>query len=319
MQPLHRPPAPSPSPTPVPGPAAGAVGEWPTFAGRSARYALEWGVGVSLVLHAILLSIHFVMPDPAKFKRNDKGLEVVLVNSRHAQRPDTADILAQTNLDAGGNSDKKARPATPLPPMEQTRAGDSLIEAQRRSEQQQAPQIQAMTAKQGKAALAVDPRHANPTEAPRQVSGYDLLDSSAAVARIEAQIDKDLMDYASRPRKKFIGARAHEYRFAQYAEDWRQKIERVGTLNYPDAARGKLYGSLLLSVTIRADGNVESVEILRSSGHKLLDDAARRIVQLAAPYAAFPPDIRKDTDVIEITRTWTFTNADMLQTSARKD
>jgi len=316
---FRRAPAPSSPLTPAPGTLAGAVGDWPTFAGHSARYALEWGVGLSLALHAILLSIHFVMPDPAKFKRNDKGLEVVLVNSRHAQRPDTADILAQTNLDAGGNADTKARPATPLPPTEQTRAGNSLVEAQRRSEQPQAPQVEAMTARQSKATLAVDPRHANPTEVPRPVSGYDLLDSSAAVARIEAQIDKDLMDYASRPRKKFIGARAHEYRFAQYAEDWRQKIERVGTLNYPEAARGKLYGSLLLSVTIRADGSVKSVEVQRSSGHKVLDDAARRIVELAAPYAAFPPDIRKDTDEIDIVRTWTFTNADMLQTSARKE
>ena len=315
MQQLLRQPTP-PAPTP---PSAGPAHAWPTFAGRTARYALEWGVGVSLALHALLLSIHFGMPDFSKMKHSDKGLEVVLVNARHAQRPDTADILAQTNLDAGGNTDKKSRPATPLPPQEQTRVGDSLVEAQRRSEDARTQQVQAMTASRSKAALAVDTQQVNPTEAPRTPSGYDLLDSSAAVARIEAQIDKDLLEYASRPRKKFIGARAHEYRFAQYAEDWRQKIERVGTLNYPDAARGKLYGSLLLSVTIRADGSVDKIEVLRSSGHKVLDDAARRIVQLAAPYANFPPDIRKDTDVIEITRTWTFTNSDMLQTSARKE
>ena len=314
MQPLRHPSQVAPGQPPV-----GTGFEWPVFAGRTARYALEWGVGLSLALHALLLSVHFVMPDPDKLMRRDKGLEVVLVNARHAQRPDTADILAQTNLDAGGNTEQKSRPATPLPPQEQTRAGDSLVEAQRRTVEPQAQQVQAMTAKQGKAAIAVDPRQTTPSEAPRAASGYDLLDSSAAVARIEAQIDKDLMDYASRPRKKFIGARAHEYRFAQYAEDWRQKIERVGTLNYPEAARGKVYGSLLLSVTIRADGSVDNIEILRSSGYKVLDDAARRIVQLAAPYGAFPPDIRKDTDVIEITRTWTFTNADILQTSARKE
>lgn len=312
-----QPPQPSPtSPPPAPAPRAG-VPVWPTFAGKSARYSLEWGVGVSLLIHAVLLSIHFVMPDARHFK--SQGLEVVLVNSRHAQRPDTADILAQTNLDAGGNNDAKTRLSTPLPPTEQSRNGEALIEAQRRSESQPVQQSQAMTVKQSRAVIASDSHQTNPPDQPRKVSGYDLLDSSAAVARIEAQIDKDLLDYASRPRKKFIGARAHEYRFAQYAEDWRQKIERVGTLNYPEAARGKVYGSLLLSVTIRADGSVVSVEILRSSGHKVLDDAARRIVELAAPYAPFPPDIRRDTDVIEITRTWTFTNADMLQTSARKD
>ena len=94
---------------------------------------------------------------PDKLMRRDKGLEVVLVNTRHARRPDTADVLAQANVDAGGNSDNKARPATPLPPQEQTRAGDHLVEAQRRSEAPQAPQMQAMTARQGKTALAVDP------------------------------------------------------------------------------------------------------------------------------------------------------------------
>lgn len=312
--PLPAPPAPQPASPPQ---AAGSA--WPSFAGGTARYALEWGVGLSLAIHALLLSIHFVMPDASRFKRQDKGLEVVLVNSRHAQRPDQADLLAQANLDAGGNTETPSRPATPLPPQEQSRVGDGLVEAQRRSEQPQAPQMQAMTAPKSKTAIAVDPQQVTPTDSPRQVSGYDLLDSSAAVARIEAQIDKDLVDYASRPRKKFIGARTQEYRFAQYVEDWRQKIERVGTLNYPDAARGKFYGSLLLSVTIRADGTVQSIDVHRSSGVKVLDDAARRIVQLAAPYAAFPPDIRKDTDVIEITRTWTFTNADMLQTSARKE
>ena len=254
------------------------------------------------------------MPDPDQFKGKSKGLEVVLVNSRHAQRPDQADLLAQTNLDGGGTNDKhKANLATPLPPQEQSRLGDGLVEAQRRSEQAQAPQMQAMTAKRGKTAIAVDTQQVTPSEAPRQVSGYDLMDSAAAVARIEAQIDKDLMDYASRPRKKFIGARTQEYRFAQYAEDWRQKIERVGTLNYPEAARGKLYGSLLLSVSIRADGSVDKVGVQRSSGHKVLDEAAVRIVKMAAPYAPFPPDIRKDYDIIEITRTWKFERSDRVR------
>jgi protein TonB len=120
-------------------------------------------------------------------------------------------------------------------------------------------------------------------------------------------------EYNQRPRKKFIGARVEEYRFAQYVEDWRQKIERIGNLNYPDAAKGKLYGSLVLTVVIKANGDLERVEVNRSSGQSLLDDAARRIVQMAAPYAAFPEAIRRDTDVLEITRTWTFTNADRLR------
>ena len=135
------------------------------------------------------------------------------------------------------------------------------------------------------------------------------------MARLEGEINKSTEEYSKRPRKKNIGARTEEYRFAQYIESWRQKIERIGTLNYPEAARGKLYGSLVLTVAINADGVATQIEINRSSGYKLLDDAARRIVQMASPYSPFPPDIKRDTDVIEITRTWYFTQGDQLSAS----
>ena len=104
-----------------------------------------------------------------------------------------------------------------------------------------------------------------------------------------------------------------EYRFARYVDDWRLKVERVGNLNYPDEVRQKkLYGSLRLTVHIKSDGNVEKVDIDRSSGSKILDEAAVRIVQMAGPYAAFPEDIRRDTDIVGITRTWIFTRSDQL-------
>ena len=137
---------------------------------------------------------------------------------------------------------------------------------------------------------------------------------SLAALRLQAQIERQIQDYESRPRKKFIGARATEYRFARYEEDWRLKVERVGTLNYPAAARGKLYGNLRLTVTLRPDGSVASVELDRSSGLKLLDAAAFKIVKLAAPYAPFPPDIRRDTDLLVITRTWFFGRGDRVWT-----
>jgi protein TonB len=161
-------------------------------------------------------------------------------------------------------------------------------------------------------------QEAQPERAPVAPSGRDLAHSALAMARLEGEIAKELDDYSKRPRRKFIGASAMEYRFAQYFEEWRQKVERVGTLNYPEAARGKLYGSLVLTVIIKSDGSVAGIEIDRSSGHKVLDDAARRIVAMAAPYAAFPPAIRHDTDVLEITRTWNFTRHDSLETKAAK-
>jgi protein TonB len=269
---------------------------------------------VSLAVHALLLSLQFRMPEakPAK----DRGLEVVLVNTRHAKAPPQAELRAQANVDGGGSSEQPARPKSPLPPQATQRDGDALVEARRRTQEPVREQKQVITReKKSPARIASAPKKIEQTQPEPQISGLDLLDSAAAVARIEAEIDRNLDEIAKRPRKKFIGARTKEYRFAQYVEDWRLKVERVGTLNYPEAARGRVYGSLLLSVTIRADGTVEKVSVHRSSGHALLDEAAVRIVKLAAPYAPFPPAIRKDTDIIEITRTWAFTNADQVRTN----
>ena len=273
---------------------------------------LSVSFAISLVLHGLLLMVGFAMPDRPPPRERDRGLEVVLVNARHARAPDKAEVLAQSNVDAGGNVDREVRAKSPLPPQQSRRDGTALTDARKRTAARDSARAEVLTAPKSEARAQAALQQPDPANREPVPSGIDLLDSVAAVARLEAEIDRSLEEYAKRPRKKFIGARAKEYRFAQYVEDWRQKIERVGTLNYPDAARGRLYGSLLLFVSIRADGSVERAEVVRSSGEKVLDEAALRIVQLAAPFAAFPDDIRRDTDIIEITRTWTFTNSDRL-------
>jgi protein TonB len=275
---------------------------------------LVFAFALSFALHGVLLSTRFVSP-PAKPPQRDRGLEVVLVNARHVRPPVEAEALAQANLDGGGTSEEKVRPKSPLPPKDARRDGEALVDARTRKESRPAPRNDVLTRPKAKVAVPAAPPQAEPETTERPASGLDVFDSVAAIARLEAQIDQRIEEYAKRPRKKFIGARTKEYRFAQYVEDWRQKIERVGTLNYPDSARGRLYGSLMLSVVIRADGSIERVELQRSSGQPVLDEAAVRIVELAAPFAAFPPDIRVDTDVLIITRTWTFTNADQVRTS----
>jgi protein TonB len=105
-----------------------------------------------------------------------------------------------------------------------------------------------------------------------------------------------------------------DYRYSQYLEDWRRKVERVGAMNYPEEARGKFFGSLVLSVALRPDGSVDRIVIVRSSGNPVLDEAAKRIVTFAAPFAPFPPDIRQETDYLDITRTWNFTRGNALET-----
>ena len=269
-------------------------------------------IGFSAAFHvALIWGISFSYPDAAKSMR-EKALDIILVNAKSAKKPTNAQALAQANLDGGGNTDENRRLKTPLPPTQQQTSGTEIERMQRRMRELEVAQQKMLTeAKTARAVAAARNAAEQPTPSP-SVSGLDLAESARAMARLEGEINKSVDEYNKRPRKKFIGARTEEYRFAQYIEDWRQKVERIGTLNYPEAARGKLYGSLVLSVSINHDGSLNRVDINRSSGYKVLDEAARRIVQMASPYSPFPPDIRRDTDILEITRTWYFTQGDQL-------
>ena len=304
-----------PSAAPITAPADAGARVWVGRLRRVGGPLLVAAFAISLVLHGLLLLIQFRLPDSKPVR--DKGLEVVLVNTRHAKAPDKPDVLAQANVDGGGNTEQNVRPSTPLPPQPTRRDGDALIEAKRRTPEPVRDQKQVITREKAPAKVAAAPKKVEQPlpkpEPPPQLSGLDLLDSAAAIAHLEGKIDRDLQELAKRPRRKFLSPSAKEYGFALYEDSWKQKVERVGTLNYPEAARGKLYGSLLLSVSIRADGSVEKVSVQRSSGHKVLDEAAVRIVKMAAPYAPFPPDIRKDYDIIEITRTWKFERSDRVR------
>jgi protein TonB len=278
--------------------------------------ALYGAIAVSVVLHALVLAVHFRYPDAFRWNSANQPLEVVLVNAKTQEKPVHADVLAQANLDRGGNTDQHRHAKTPLPATRPRDPGKDLARAQRRVrrlEEQQRRLLAKATA--SRMTVAPETELKAPAEQPKpQLSGRDLADLSLAAMQLQAQIDRRIEEYQKRPRKKFIGARATEYRFAQYEEDWRQKIERIGTLNYPSAARGKLYGNLRLTVTIRPDGSVQSVDLDRSSGLKVLDAAAFKIVRMASPFAPFPPDIRKDTDLLVITRTWFFGPGDTIWT-----
>lgn len=136
-----------------------------------------------------------------------------------------------------------------------------------------------------------------------------LITRSFAMASLNAELQQKLQMRAHRPRRKFISANTKEFRFAAYMEAWRAKVERVGNINYPDEARKRnLSGSLLLDVAINPDGSVREITVRRSSGHPVLDDAAVRIVELAAPFAPFPDDFVRDIDILHVTRTWKFLN-----------
>ncbi|HEX5612226.1 MAG TPA: TonB family protein [Burkholderiales bacterium] len=271
-------------------------------------------VGASVVLHALLLTLHFRFPETLRWKSDSHPLEVVLVNARTAEKPQKAEVKAQANSDGGGNVDERRRAKAPLPATPVRSPGRDLAEARRRVEQLEAQQRQLLAQSAASATSVAREEPKTPAPAEAQPSGRDLADLSLAAMRLQAQIDKRVEEYQKRPRKRFIGARAAEYRFALYEEGWRAKVERVGTLNYPAEARGKLYGNLRLTVTLRPDGSIERVELDRSSGLKVLDEAALRILQMASPFAAFPPEIVKDTDLLVITRTWFFAQGDKIWT-----
>ena len=149
-----------------------------------------------------------------------------------------------------------------------------------------------------------------PAAPPQPTKTFDaatLVNRSLAMASLSAEINQKLKVNAARPRRVFISARTREHNYAAYLEAWRAKVERIGNLNYPDAARRKrLSGSLLLEVSINPDGSINEISLRRSSGEKVLDDAAVRIVKLAAPFARFPKAIAKKADILHIERTWMF-------------
>jgi protein TonB len=286
-----------------------------TALGKHGR--MQVAVGFSVFLHAIIIfGVSFKLPDLANLTAQSP-LEVTLVNAKTQARPKTADALAQANLDGGGNTDAKRRARSPLPvPAENKAAGAEIALARKRVEQLEREAKQLVT--QARSQTAVAPRvEAQPArEAPQTApSAADIMSRGAEIARLEAQIAREWESYQQRPRRRFIGARTQEFRFARYIEDWRARIERIGEQNYPQAARDqKIYGSMVVTVSIKADGSLDRVEINRPSGQRILDAAALRIVQQAAPFAAFPADIARDTDILSITRTWIFTRSDQLVT-----
>lgn len=282
--------------------------DWPE---RPANRRLTVAIGISLALHALLLTLHFKFPEASRAMR-DKAMDIILVNAKSANAPKDHQALAQANMDGGGNVEEDRRATTPLPSLAQKTPGNDLEQLKKRAQELEARQQSLMTQMRSKRAAAAAPTPSDTPAPAAPANGLDLAESAKAMARLEGEIGKQLDEYSKRPRRSNASLRAKEYVFAQYMEEWRQKIERVGTLNYPSEARGKLYGKLTMTVSIRPDGTVESIEINRPSGYKVLDDAAIRIVRLAAPFAAFSQEMRRDTDILEITRTWSFTRDDAL-------
>jgi protein TonB len=303
---------------------------------------MAMAIWISLLVHAVILSIHFE-PELKKLKDNLPTLEVMLVNAKTLTKPDKADVLAQADLDRGGNTDQNRKMKSALPaikqqkseftlkPMAEAKAGKKAAKmtSEETKEQKHVAELEKqaqelMTQLQStnkvesapvQKAAAKEVDMGNQENSNKKLNMSDLTAMALEMDRLEALISKQQDDYQKRPKRTFVGARAQKYRDALYVESWRQKVEKIGNLNYPEAAKDlKMYGQLRMTVSIKADGSIEKIVINKSSGHKVLDEAAKRIVELGERYSKFPDDMHKEVDILDITRTWTFTKEDSLAT-----
>ncbi|MBE9515536.1 MAG: energy transducer TonB [Proteobacteria bacterium] len=274
----------------------------------------------SFLLHMIIiLGITFALPHLRELD-GLPTLEITLVQTRSDKTPDQADYLAQANQDGGGNHPDKGIARNPLPIKELGESSNSLpshqplFQPQKKTRREVAELLTQDKSKDKTSNKEAEQKteRAIPMEPnPGLVNRAQRNDERA---RLNAEISRFWQEYQQLPRKKYINARTREYKYAAYMDAWRAKVERVGNLNYPDAARRRnLTGNLVLDVALKPNGSLHAIDVRRSSGHKLLDDAAIRIVTLAAPFSPFPKNIKNETDILHITRTWKFNQGGWLR------
>ncbi len=263
----------------------------------------------AIVIHVlIILGISFSQEMAKNKPESTPTLEIILAHTPTKAKVENPDFLAQAHQEGGGTSETKHRPTAPPPsPLPAPVTGNAPVNqapaAIQATVAPQAPQITTQRNPEQQTEPADEP---SPT--PQSTSSAaELVMRSREIARLEAELSESVQAYARRPKHRFISAKTAQYRDAAYLAAWQAKIESIGTLNYPEEARRRnISGELLLDVALNPDGTLNAITLRRSSGYKALDDAAKRIVQLASPFSPFPEGMRKDTDVLHITRTWQF-------------
>ncbi|MEC4719246.1 TonB C-terminal domain-containing protein [Noviherbaspirillum sp. CPCC 100848] len=278
-------------------------------------------IAASVLVHGALLAVRFAAPDSFRFKPADPGLEVILVNAKHDRAPLKAEALAQANLDGGGNAEA-GRSTSPLPDMRRSEDGDGMKTMQRRIEELERQQrMLTQASKKSKVAAAPSKDQPNPQVSQPRPDAADASESAKEILRREAEIAKRIEDENKRPKKTFISPSTREVGYAMYFNSVREKIEKVGTVNFPQKDGKKMYGELTLSISIFQDGSIyvkdkdDGIAVERSSGNSALDDAARRIVRRAAPFGAFAKNMRSSgkDDVWVMTTRFKFTRENELE------
>lgn len=274
---------------------------------------LQLALGVSVLLHAVVLSVRFV--DPEGFNRvfQDTPLEVILVNAKSTERPDKAQAIAQFAL-AGGGEAEKGRATSPLPYSALTAVGNDFEDAQRQMDalQEQQTQLLAQLRKQLAALPPPDPRPASQSNA-----SSEQEDKRRQLIKLLAEIEKRINEENARPKKRFISPATREVAYAIYYDAMRRKVEDKGTDNFPEQGGKKLYGELTMIVTVNHDGRVLETEIVQGSGNLLLDNRAQAIARAAGPFGPFNAEMRRQADQIAVVSRFKFTRDQTLETSVQ--
>ena len=271
---------------------------------------LQIALGVSLALHAVLLTVRFV--DPERFNRifQDTPLEVILVNAKSGERPETATAIAQASL-AGGGEREKGRATSPLPPSALSTLGDANEDAQRKVEAMQDQQtlLLAQLKKQLAAMPPPDPKLTS-----QDVLQVEREEKRKQLIKILAEIERRINEENARPKKRYISPATREEVYAVYYDTLRRKIEAKGTVNFPELAGKKLYGELTMMLTINFDGRVLATEVAQTSGSLTLDRQAQRIVRSTGPFDGFNPAMRRQADQIVVVSRFKFASNQTLET-----
>jgi periplasmic protein TonB len=271
---------------------------------------LSIALGVSVFVHAALLTVRFV--DPERFDRmfQDTPLEVILVNAKSDERPDKAKAIAQASL-AGGGDAEKGRATTPLPPSALSEIGDASEETQRKVEalQEQQTMLLAQIKKQLAALPPPDPKQASNSadEKAQEEKRRQLM-------RLLAEIEKRINEENARPKKRYISPATREEVYALYYDALRRKVEDRGTQNFPEAAGNKLYGELTMIVTVNHDGRILETQVVETSGNLTLDRRAQTIVRNSGPFGRFNEAMRARADQIVVVSRFKFTRESTLET-----
>lgn len=276
---------------------------------------------LALAVHAIIiLGVGFNLTDP---DANDAltTMEITLVHNESQTEPEDAEYLAQANQEGGGNVQEKVRDSSPfsnpVPTEETGLAPDSRQALAPPPRPPQETQQEVMSAARAPDKIDSERQQQETPPQPSKITAAQLYERSQQIARLSAEIDEMKKAYQITPRETYVrGAKTREHRFAAYLDAWRSKVERIGNINYPEeAVRNNLTGDLLLDVAINPDGSLKSVRVLRSSGSEVLDQAAQKIVRLAAPFPPLTEEILEDTDILHIPRVWRFTSGSNLGVS----